>query len=296
MKPKRDTYATVTNSIIEALGRGVAPWVRPWSNTEGSDRNGETQRPYNGINVILTMWSSLIFGYQSNEWFTYNQVHKLGGNVKRGTHGTMLVLFKPMEIQELNEKTGKMERKKIPLIREFHVFNRDQCEKLPPAKPIAPMNEDARDESIDSWIQRINAKLVSKKRSTVACYMPFTDTIEMPPMKTFTSSEAYYSTLFHEHTHWTGHESRLDRDLKNGFGTEAYAYEELVAELGSAFLCSEFRVNGALQHPEYIGHWIQKLQDDKKLIFSAASKARAAVEFLKGEVADTVEMDDEEAA
>lgn len=292
---KRDTYAVVTASIIAALEAGTAPWVRPWRNTEGMDRNGESGRPYNGINVLLTMWSSLMNGFNSNEWFTFNQVRKKGGHVKKGSRSTLLVFFKPMEIRVEDEVTGEWKKKKIPLLREFNVFNRDQCEGLPERMPVEALPEPDRNEIVDEWIAALGSKIVSHRRSDRACYSPFLDRIEMPPMKTFDSSEAYYATLFHEHAHWTGHESRLDRDLKNGFGTPEYAYEELIAELASAFLCAEFQVDGKLQHPEYIASWIKRLKDDKKLIFSAASKARTAVAYLNGDMGEDA-IEEEEAA
>lgn len=291
---KRDPYQTVTDKIIEALERGVAPWVRPWTNVAGMDRNGESQRPYNGINVLLTMWTSLMMGYESTEWFTFNQVRKLGGHVKKGSHGTMLVFWKPMEIRETDEKTGEMVKKKILIMREFIVFNRDQCNELPPPKEVPGMTEHTRNAAIEEWKLKTGAKINESRRTTRACYSPFSDLIEMPPLRSFRTLEEYYSTLFHEHVHWTGADHRLKRDLMNTFGGEAYAFEELIAELGSAFLCSQFGVDGNLQHPEYIGHWIKKLKDDKRFIFSAASKAREAVEFLTKSQED--EMVEEEAA
>lgn len=288
---KRDLHQEVTDKILASLETGVAPWVRPWKvNPDGMDRNGETQRPYSGINVFLTAITSMAEGYTSSEWYTFNQVRKLGGHVKKGQHATMLVFFKPMIFKERDPKTGEVYDKKIPLLRNFLVFNRNQCEDLPERKPPVPRPEPVRREQIEAYVDATGARILPSPRDEQACYSSRDDVINMPSAKSFKSIEHYYSTLFHELGHWTGHPSRLDR--KATWDREGYAFEELIAELTSAFLCSQHGVNGDLQHPEYIGNWIKKLKDDKKYIFSASSAASKAVAFMNG----TNEAEQEEAA
>jgi antirestriction protein ArdC len=283
MTMARDLYQEVTDRIVESLEKGVAPWVKPWNATRlgkaGQPRNGATLRRYSGINVIICYMS----GFSSQDWFTYNQASKLGGQVRKGERATTLVFWKFLEDK-------KDPKKSIPLLRHFSVFNREQIDGLP---ALAPEEEAVVEPSVEEAQGRLAALGMRLSHGgDQAFYVPAMDRVQMPAPEDFVDTGAYLSTLYHEAAHWTGHESRLARDLSGRFGDESYAMEELVAEMGSAFLCEEFGVQGRLQHPEYIGHWIKKLQDDKRAIFRASTQAKKAAEFITA----SEEADEEVAA
>lgn len=281
----RDIFAEVTDAILAKLEQGVAPWVRPWNvdgcNVGATPVNAVSHRPYNGVNVILLWMAADAKGYKSSEWLTYRQAQGLGGNVRAGERGTMVTLWKPIFVNDENAPAGESRKKKILLLRSYVVFNREQCDGLPvrnvPAVVVTPKERDAR---IEAYIQNTGARVVEGEREGRAFYSPVLDEIGMPSIERFKDSGAYYATKLHEVTHWTGHKSRCNRDLSVRFGDDAYAAEELVAELGSAFQCADFGLDGTLQHPEYIGHWIKVLKGDKRAIITAASKAKEAVAFL----------------
>lgn len=285
--PARDIYAEVTDAILAKLETGVAPWVRPW-NTEGCTTgmiptNAVSHRPYNGVNVLLLWIAADAKGYKSSEWLTYRQAQGLGGNVRAGERGTMVTLWKPLQFKERDEATGETRQKKVLLLRSYVVFNREQCDGLP-VKTVTtvPTTPAERDAAVEAFVKATGARVVEGEREGRAFYSPVLDEIGMPAIARFKDSGAYYATLLHEATHWTGHKDRCNRDLANRFGSEAYAAEELIAELGSAFLSADFGLDGTLQHPEYIGNWIKVLKGDKRAIITAASKAKEAVAFLNG--------------
>jgi len=277
---KTDIYQTVTDAMIAALEAGTAPWVKPWDSTTGSamPHNGITGRNYNGINVLVLMLAQHKGGYGSNGWVTYNQAANAGGNVRRGEKGTHVVFWNFLE----KEKDGKLER--IPMAKPFTVFNVEQCENLPVKVWEAPTLSD---DVADALVQAAGVKVVIG--GNAACYIPAQDMVRMPPREAFKSLDGYRSTLLHEATHWTGHKSRLDRDFTGRFGTEAYAVEELIAELGAAFLCARLGVNqdGGLRHnADYIGEWLKVLKQDKRAIFTASSAAQKASTFLMPEATE----------
>jgi len=269
-----DIYQEVTDRIVGALEKGVAPWVRPWNQSfSGFPRNGSTKRPYSGMNVILCQLTALERGYGSQDWFTYKQAAAVGGNVRKGEKGTALIFWKLLEDKKDPDR-------KIPLLRSFYVFNREQIDGLPPSSEETVERKEGV-EWADGMFREKGMALGHGGGS--AFYSPQMDRVQMPFLSDFTDEGAYLSTLFHEATHWTGPAHRCDRDLSGRFGSESYAFEELVAEIGSAFLCAKFGVHGRLQHPEYIGSWIKKLKGDKKFIFAAARKAKEALDFLDDE-------------
>lgn len=275
----RDVYQEVTDRIVKALEEGVAPWVRPWASLE-FPRNGGSKRPYNGINVFLLWLTAQERGYRSADWFTYNQAHALGGQVRKGERGTLVTLWKLLHKRD-GETTLDAEQRggnKTLLLRHFVVFNREQIDGLEAPAEEAPRHAWERDLAVETFVRATGARIT--EGGARACYIPSTDEIQIPPLDTFVSRERFYSTELHELTHWTGHPSRLARDFSGAFGSPAYAREELVAEMGAAFLCAALGVEGRLQHPEYIGNWIQVLKDDKKAVFRAASQARQVAEFL----------------
>ncbi len=266
-----DIYSTITNRIIEALSAGTAPWVKPWA-TLGAPRNAITGREYSGINTILLAMST----FSSNQWLTFQQAKQAGGNVKKGEKGTTVVFFKPLTIKDKAEIEND---KVIPLLKTFTVFNTQQIEGLPEKFNVtttAQINEFADNLAAESLLSQAGIIYGHQK----ACFVPSTDEIYLPLKTSFKSIPDFYATALHELTHWTGHKSRLNRDFSGRFGDSAYAFEELVAELGAAFLCAHTGVNGQLQHESYIASWLKVLKNDKKAIFTAAAAARKASEFL----------------
>ncbi|MHC4164629.1 MAG: ArdC family protein [Planctomycetota bacterium] len=278
--PRRDIYADVTDRIVAALEKGVAPWVRPWRSV-GAFRNGTTDRPYHGVNTLLLAIETLEHAYDDPRWVTYKQARKLGGHVRKGERGTRIVFWKFLDRMQEDPETGKETLRRIPMARAYTVFNVEQCDGLElPELDRETLPETDRRDDLDELLRGTGAEI--RHGGDVACYAPGPDKIALPAFGAFETPSAYYSTALHELTHWTGHGSRLDRSLRNRFGSQAYAAEELVAELGSAFLCERHGVDGKLQHPEYVANWLQVLKGDKRAIFTASSKARQAAEFLTG--------------
>lgn len=270
----KDIYQTITDQIIAALEQGAAPWVKPWS-TAGLPRNAVSGREYSGINTILLAMSP----YGSPLWLTYNQAKAAGGQVRKGERGTGIVLFKPFNVTDVNNPIAP--EKSIPLLRSFTVFNVQQIDNLPekfllvnkPQLESFEYNEEA---------EMYLGKAIIEHGKSKACFIPSADVIYMPSKFDFKSESDYYATGLHELTHWTGHKSRLARDFSGRFGDGAYAFEELIAELGAAFLCGHCGIDGQLQHANYIQSWLKVLKNDKRAIFTAAAAARKASEFVTG--------------
>jgi antirestriction protein ArdC len=280
---KRDLYAEVTARILAELETGGAPWIKPWSATPGANTpcNAVTNRPYSGCNVIL-LWMARAAGYRAPRFLTFKQALELGGHVRKGERGTKVYFVKQLEIQE--DADGNAQTRLVPMMREYTVFNVDQCDGLPDSvttgKPMRVRNLDTRDELSDRFLRSTGADI--REGHGEAYYVPSRDLISMPAFEAFNGADHFYNTAFHELTHWTGHRSRLDRDLKNRFGSRNYAGEELIAELGAAFLCAEFGFDGDLRHAGYIGHWIELLKADKRAFFTACSQASKAADYLRG--------------
>jgi antirestriction protein ArdC len=274
---KVDVYQTVTDGIVAALeAGGLPPWVKPWSSTgdsSGLPRNGATGREYNGINVVILWAAAMTKGYADPRWVTFKQAQALGGSVRKGEKATLITFWRSVEIDEVDEQ-GRKQR--IPVVRGYHVFNVEQCDGIPAERPAG--DAVAGFETAARILARSGA--VVTHGGDVAAYSPALDRIVLPEASSFASVPAYWSTALHELTHWTGHASRLGRDLSGRFGTESYAVEELVAELGAAFLCARAGVDGQLQHAEYVGHWLRVLKADKRAIFTAAARARDAADWL----------------
>lgn len=266
----------VTASIVESLENGNAPWERPWA-LKGAPCNLHSNKPYRGINVLLLCLASLRGNFGDNRWLTFKQALDLGGNVRKGEKGTKVIFWKILEKD--NKKTG--EKDKIPMARAYTVFSYSQCENLPEKfapQPVAGFSEEEANDNIEAFIKNSEASIYYGHDR--AGYAKTTDSIYMPDRNQFSGLGAFYATMFHELGHWTGNQNRLKRQFGERFGTEAYAFEELVAELTSAFLCAEFGVAGRLQHREYIGHWIKTLKNDKNAIFTAAKLAQEACDYL----------------
>lgn len=275
-----DLYQSVTDKIIAALEAGTAPWVCPWSTGHGSamPANLATSRPYRGVNVLLLNLQQMAHGYALNRWLTFQQAKALGASVRKGEHGTQIVFFKLMERDEAANDPGA--RKVIPLLRSFVVFNAAQVEGLPEALTAIPA-------PLEGWtpISAAEALLVRsgaaiRHGGDRAFYSPADDLICMPPKEAFLDASSYYATALHELVHSTGHPTRCNRELRSRQHIEAYAFEELVAEMGAAFLSSHCGLPGELQHASYIASWLEALRNDKRLIFTAASLAQKAADFL----------------
>jgi len=272
-----DLRQNITDTIVESLENDTAPWVQSWDGTGGYPRNGDSGRLYSGINVLLLTIAGM--DYNSNEWFTRNAIKK--ADATWSGKGTTVVYFQMVRRSDpkkrIDPKTGQIAKMMFPFMKYFRVWNRDQCVGLPEQK-VTDVSEFDRNANAEQFIKDTGAEIRYGKDR--AFYAPSRDIINLPDAGAFTDSGSFYATSLHELGHWTGHKTRLDRKLGNGFGSEGYAEEELVAELTAAFLCAELGIDGELQHPEYIASWIKVLKNDKQAIFKASSKATKAATFL----------------
>jgi antirestriction protein ArdC len=287
MKP--DLYQTITTRIVDALEQGTRPWMQPWaaSHAAGSitrplRHNG---KPYQGINVLLLWMAAAMRGYSAPLWMTYKQAQSLGAQVRKGEKGSAVTYADRMTKQEQDAATGETSERSIYFLKQYTVFNVEQIDGLPahytaPA-PETPRNPDARCEAAEAFFAALGADI--RHGGDRAFYMPSQDRVQMPPFETFTDAESYYATLGHECIHWTKHETRLARDFgRQRFGDEGYAQEELVAELGAAFVAADLGL--ALEprpdHASYIASWLKVLKNDKRAIFTAATHAQKALDYL----------------
>lgn len=275
-----DLYASVTQQVITALEAGTPPWVCPWDRGHGTalPANLSTSRPYRGINVLLLNLQQMARGYTLNRWITFQQARALGGCVRRGETGTGIVFFKMMERDEAANDPGT--RRVIPLLRSFTVFNAAQVDGLPEALTAVPAPPEGWTPigAAEELLTRSGA--VIRHGGDRAFYRPADDVIQLPLQVMFPQACHYYATALHELTHWTGAPGRCNRVLSSRAHIEAYAFEELVAEMGAAFLSSHCGLPGELQHASYIESWLTALRSDKRLIFTAASLAQKAADFL----------------
>jgi len=291
---KRDLYQEVTARIVAQMEAGVIPWSQDWKTGSAPvPMNAISNRPYSGINVLL-FWLALEDGHGKPRYLTFNQAKACGGNVRKGEHGRKVYFFKPLIVKD--KSSG--EDKQIPMIREYTVFNVAQCDGLPEqvfhGEIVAPQNKDAREALADDFIRSTGADF--REGVGKPCYIPSRDFVSMPPFEAFKSCPTFYSTAFHELIHWTGHKKRLDRDFSGRFGTQAYAAEELVAEMGAAFLNAEFGFNNEPSNAAYLAGWIKLLKDDSRAIVTAASKASKAAEFLRSRAIEAPASEEELAA
>ena len=271
-----DIYAEITNRIVSQMEQGVIPWRKPWV-ASGSAMSYATGKPYSLLNQMLLS--------QPGEYVTYHEAKKSGGHVKKGAKASLIVFWRWIESKD--DETGEIKR--IPFLRYYNVFHIDQCEGLS-AKHTQPMpnaagSSDIADDIISSYLLRSGVTLKHNEGDR-AYYAPALDTVVLPLMAQFASTAEYYSTLFHELTHSTGHASRLGRINKvASFGSDEYSREELTAEIGAAALvnhagletASSFRNNAA-----YIQNWLSVLRNDKRFIVSAAGKAEKAINLILG--------------
>jgi antirestriction protein ArdC len=287
--PRVDVYTRVTNQIVEQLERGVRPWFKPWNAENAAGRitrplrhNGQR---YNGINILMLWASAEAQGFACPFWLTFQQAKLWGGSVKKGEHGSPVVYASTFKKNETTE-AGDESEKEIPFLKQYTVFNAEQCKGLPThfyqlAEP--PKETIERIGHAERYFANTRADV--RYGGNRAYYAAEADYIRLPPFETFRDAESQAATLAHELTHWTRHASRLNREFgRKRFGDEGYAMEELVAELGSAFLCADLAITPEVRecHAGYIADWLKVLKDDKRAIFSAASLASRAVDFLHG--------------
>lgn len=280
----------MTNQIVAAIEAGASKFEMPWHRS-GADimepRNVATNRPYHGINVPTLWATAAVKDYHSGWWGSYKQWQEVGGQVRKGEKASTVVFWKIMEKEAEDPQTGEPVKETYPIARPWSVFNAAQQEGWREPEPPPPEDPARIIEHVREFVANTLADI--RHGGDRACYRQAGDYIQMPEMSRFrgtrTSSptEAYYSTELHELTHWSGHPKRLNRDLSGRFGSETYAFEELIAEIGAAFLCTELKISTVPRedHAAYVKSWLKVLRNDKKAIFTAASLATKAAEFLK---------------
>ncbi|WP_217578598.1 zincin-like metallopeptidase domain-containing protein [Mesorhizobium sp. GbtcB19] len=288
---KRSLYCEITDRIIADLERGCVPWVKPWGRARASlglPKNAATSRAYSGINILI-LWGAVIErSYPGQNWLTFRQALSLGGNVRKGEHGTTIVhadRFVPKNEKE-RAKAEDAEPQAVPFLKRFTVFNVAQCEGLPehlysnaeplPEREIIPQAE--------ALMHASGADI--RIGGDRAFYSAACDFVQLPPQPAFFEQVNYYRTALHELGHWTGHPARLARDFSGSFGSKTYAREELVAEITAAFTCSALGIEPTVRHADYIGSWLTMLREDNRAIFRAASLASKAADFLLAFQAD----------
>jgi len=271
-------YEQITERIITLLSHGTVPWQKPWKARTGLPRNLVSGKPYRGINVFLL----LAMSYESPFWLTFRQALQLGGNVRKGEKSSPVVFWKQSTVDD--KETG--EPQKLLLARYYHVFNVAQCDglKTNPAPAAEAVNAIVHPDEI---IAHMPQRPVIKHGMARAYYSPREDYVGLPSRERFTDAEGYYATVFHELVHATGHESRLNRATlteKAGFGSNPYCKEELIAEMGAAFLCGQAEIAERTidNSAAYVKHWLEQLKNDRTLIVQAAAQAQKAADFILG--------------
>lgn len=287
-----DVHQEITNRIVDAIenaGEFQLPWIRNKSGCMKRPVNVASKKPYNGVNIVSLWVSALAAEYPSNVWGTYRQWQESGAQVRKGEKSSLVVFYKTIGIEQVNEQTGEAQHGERMFARASWVFNAAQVEGF-----ASEAAADLPDQALFDPIARAEAFAAAsgatiREEGDMACFIPSLDIIRIPERRRFTGTqtttpaEAFYSTLCHELIHWSGAKSRLERDLQGRFGSEAYAMEELVAELGAAFLCSDLGITPEprADHACYIANWLKVLKNDKKAVFTAASKASEAANWLR---------------
>lgn len=294
----KDTYQDITDRIVGMIENNPGQWLMPWAG--GAHVSLATGKRYRGINVCLLNSAAAAKGYKSRVWGTYKQWAAHGGQVRKGEHATRILLWKTAD-KKTEDENGEIKVKKYLFAREFTVFNAEQQDGATVTEPGA-MTDIESHEAAEEIITASGA--IIEYGGDRAFYAPSVDQIRLPNRDTFTATrsstreQAFYGTAFHELGHWTGHKSRCDRDMSGRFGDAAYAMEELIAELTAAFTCGHCGVSiePRKDHAQYMASWLTVLKNDKRAIFTAASKAQAAADFLIGAVADEQGQDETAAA
>lgn len=283
-----DVYTRITNKILADLEQGELTWRKPWN---ADHLAGQVTRPlrwngipYSGINTLMLWGTAAEQGYTSPYWMTYKQASELKANVRKGEKATQVVYANKI-IKEDQDSNGEKTTSQIPFLKCYTVFNASQIDGLPesyfPTVEPVVANDKQRNQELEAFFAQTKADIYTGHQ---ASYSITTDRVQMPPFESFAQPLDYYAVLAHEITHWTRHPTRLDRDLgRKTYGDTGYAKEELVAELGACFLAADlgFEPMPETQHAAYIQSWLKALQDDKRLIFTAASHAQKATEYIQ---------------
>lgn len=285
-----DLYEIVTNKILEDIEKtDKLTWVKSWKTNGGAyPMNGKSKKPYNGINFFLLQ----MYGFSSPYWLTYKQVTEMGGNVRKGEKGAMVVFWKLNEYTKTNEATKEDEVKKVPILRYYNVFNVEQCENVtitdntPQIEYTQHEKNEICESIIKGYVNKYESLSASVKESNSAFYQPSKDYVQMPLLEQFESAESFYSVYFHELGHSTGHKSRLNRKEVNetaSFGSCDYGTEELTAELTAAFICAEIGINNEnteRNSAAYLKNWKNAIKADKKLFIMASQRASKAAKLI----------------
>jgi antirestriction protein ArdC len=289
---KKDIFQRVTDQIVEAIEAGTETYRLPWRASGGfpcSPINAVSKRPYRGINVVILWATAEQKGYKSGVWATFKQWQEMGAQVRKGEKSAHVAFWKFFDKEQSQGTEGdKTKNDKIPMARDYFVFNAEQVDGF--QKTEAPtLSRAVRIGRAESFFQTLGVD--PRPGGNRAYYCPTSDAVHMPPFEAFREPLFYYSVLSHESTHWSGAPHRLNRDLSGRFHTESYAMEELVAELGAAFLCSELGLptDPRQDHAPYIASWLKVLKNDKRAIFTAAAKAQEAVDWMTKKTAPELE-------
>lgn len=272
-------YEKVTNALIESLQSGVAPWRKPWTGTV--PMNGETHRPYRGINTLVLGCAP----FADPRWLTWNAIQRLGGKVRKGERSRPIVFWKFWEVHD--ESTGEI-IDRVPILRYYSVFNVEQTDglRLTPLSDLIPTANHSPIAAAEAIVANMTQRPMIQHGQQGAYYAPLLDKVGMPDRERFGRIEAYYSTLYHELAHSTGHSSRLNRDevvKATRFGGEDYSREELVAEFTAAFLCNHAGIDSTReQSAAYLGSWLKALRNDVRMAVWAAGRAQKAADYILG--------------
>jgi len=278
-------YDVITDRVISKLETGTVPWCKPWHGKAGMPKNLVSKKQYRGINVFLLH----CLGYESPYFVTFKQAKKLGGHVRKGEKGCPVVFWKQLEFKKEETENGQTVHKvkNVPMLRYYTVFNVSQCEDIEAPALNVPERDHSPIEKAEQIVRGMQNAPEIRHGHTGASYGPPEDVVRMPRPEVFKAGNAYYATLFHELTHSTGHSQRLDRKLDTElapFGSPDYSREELVAEMGAAFLCGEAGIleTNIDQSAAYIDGWLRKLKNDRKLVVTAAAQAQKAADYILG--------------
>lgn len=280
-----DLYQRITNRIVDAIEAGAGPYQMPWNPklcggaSQKLPHNPIGNYAYHGINILSLWVSQQDNAFASPEWASFKQWQAAGAQVRKGEKGSLTVFFKAIDTAA-NTAGDEQSARKGFVAKAAYVFNAAQVDGYVPSLPPPELPLIERHAAADTFIKSSNATIFHGNQH--ACYVPSRDEIYLPPEGAFRDSQSYYGVALHELVHWSGHSDRCARDLSTRFGTEAYAAEELVAELGSAFLSAEIGISPEprIDHAQYIETWLKILKNDKRAIFTAAAKANQAVAFL----------------
>ncbi|MBU6296603.1 MAG: DUF1738 domain-containing protein [Alphaproteobacteria bacterium] len=275
-------YEEITDKIVRQIEAGTLPWVQPWAGGPALSLpvNVRTDRTYSGINILL-LWDALFAqGYAANRWLTFKQARELGGIVRKGEHGTTIVFADRFTPKADDDTSADDPPRAIPFLRRYTVFNIAQCDGLPGelTLSIPPISHREPVASAEALIAASGASV--RRGGAHAFYHARDDYIAVPEQDQFFEPINFYRTVLHEMTHWSGAAHRLNRDFSGRFGSQSYAFEELVAEIGSAFLCAALGIVPTVRHADYIANWLAILKNDSRAVVSAASHASKAADFI----------------